>query len=94
MNYPNASESKIWNPKPGAAKTGEAFTRTMTFSASDVPAMAFPAFPMVTGLGDGGSEDPTQREFTQTTRFSGSQVDLVRTLAIRRKGKWVSLTPK
>jgi hypothetical protein len=34
-----------WRPEPGAARAGDAFTRTITFSASDVPAMAFPPFP-------------------------------------------------
>ena len=42
-----------WQPEPGAAKAGDAFTRTITFSASDVPAMAFPPFPAteISGLG-------------------------------------------
>jgi hypothetical protein len=42
-----------WRPEPGAAKAGDAFTRTITFSASDVPAMAFPPFPPkeIPGLG-------------------------------------------
>jgi hypothetical protein len=45
--------TETWNPKPGAAKAGDAFTRTITFSASDVPAMAFPPFPTteIDGLG-------------------------------------------
>lgn len=34
-----------WNPEAGQAKAGDAFTRTITFSAPDVPAMAFPEFP-------------------------------------------------
>ncbi|HEY2711866.1 MAG TPA: hypothetical protein VGI60_05070 [Chthoniobacterales bacterium] len=49
-----ARELKIeerWNPEPGKAKAGDAFTRMITFSAPDVPAMAFPAFP--TGTIDG-----------------------------------------
>ncbi len=37
--------SETWRPKPGTAKAGDAFTRTITFSASEVPAMAFPPFP-------------------------------------------------
>jgi hypothetical protein len=42
-----------WQPEPGAAKAGDAFTRTITFSATDVPAMALPPFPAteIPGLG-------------------------------------------
>jgi BatD DUF11 like domain len=44
---------ETWHPQPGHAKAGDAFTRTIIFSASDVPAMAFPPFPTpeVDGLG-------------------------------------------
>lgn len=44
---------EAWKPEPGPAKAGAAFTRTMTFTAPDVPAMAFPPFPVsqVDGLG-------------------------------------------
>jgi hypothetical protein len=44
----SARELKIeetWKPEPGRAKAGDAFTRTITFTAPDVPAMAFPEFP-------------------------------------------------
>jgi len=35
-----------WKPEPGrVVKVGDAFTRTVTFSAPDVPAMMFPPFP-------------------------------------------------
>jgi hypothetical protein len=46
-----ATES--WQPGPGAAKAGDAFTRTITFSAADVPAMAFTPFAAseIPGLG-------------------------------------------
>ncbi|HEY7119569.1 MAG TPA: hypothetical protein VH475_23455 [Tepidisphaeraceae bacterium] len=42
-----------WKPQPGKAKVGDAFTRTISFAAPDVPAMAFPPFPTpsVDGLG-------------------------------------------
>jgi hypothetical protein len=45
--------TETWRPKPGSAKAGDAFTRTITFSASEVPAMAFPQFPVtnIAGLG-------------------------------------------
>jgi hypothetical protein len=45
--------TETWLPVPGAAKAGDAFTRTITFSSSDVPSMAFPPFPAteIPGLG-------------------------------------------
>jgi hypothetical protein len=44
---------ETWQPEPGPAKAGDAFTRTVTFAAPDVPAMAFPPFPSgaIDGLG-------------------------------------------
>jgi hypothetical protein len=37
-----------WKPEPGAAtiKAGDAFTRTITFTAPEVPGMVFPPFPV------------------------------------------------
>lgn len=42
-----------WHPQPGRAKTGDTFTRTITYEASDIPGMAFPPFPApeIEGLG-------------------------------------------
>ncbi len=40
----NLKVEEVWTPEPGKAKTGDAFTRTITFTAPDVPAMAFPPF--------------------------------------------------
>jgi hypothetical protein len=42
-----------WKPQPEKAKPGDAFIRTVTFSASDIPGMAFPSFPFspIEGLG-------------------------------------------
>lgn len=39
--------TETWDPDPAAArlKAGDALTRTITFSASDVSGMAFPSFP-------------------------------------------------
>jgi hypothetical protein len=47
-NLISARDLKVeetWTPKPGHAKAGDAFTRTVTYSAPDVPGMAFPPFP-------------------------------------------------
>jgi len=46
-NLISARDLKVeetWKPQPAHAKAGDAFTRTITFSAPDVPAMAFPPF--------------------------------------------------
>jgi hypothetical protein len=45
--------TETWQPEPGQAKAGDAFTRTVTFSAPDMPAMSFPPFPAgdIDGLG-------------------------------------------
>jgi len=47
-------------PEPGKAKAGHALTPTITFSAPDVPAMAFPEFPA--GKIDGLDVYPETRE--------------------------------
>ena len=49
----NLKVEEIWTPEPGKAKVGDAFTRTITFTAPEVPAMAFPPFPAgkIDGLG-------------------------------------------
>ena len=49
----NLKVEEVWTPEPGKAKAGDAFTRTITFTAPDVPAMAFPPFPAgkIDGLG-------------------------------------------
>jgi hypothetical protein len=55
-NVISARDLKVeetWKPEPGKAKAGDAFTRTISFTAPDVPAMAFPPFPagQIDGLG-------------------------------------------
>lgn len=55
-NLISARDLKVeetWKPDPGKAKAGDAFTRTIEYSAPDVPAMAFPPFPpgKIDGLG-------------------------------------------
>jgi hypothetical protein len=53
ISTPDLAVEETWQPQPGKAKTGDAFTRTVTISASDVPGMAFPPFPtgQIDGLG-------------------------------------------
>jgi hypothetical protein len=51
----NLEVRESWNPEPGSddISAGTAFTRTITFSAPDVPGMVFPPFraPAIDGLG-------------------------------------------
>lgn len=49
----NLKAAETWNPELGKAKVGDAFTRTIEFTAPEVPAMAFPPFPAneIQGLG-------------------------------------------
>ena len=49
----NLKVEEVWTPEPGKAKVGDAFTRTITFTAPEVSAMAFPPFPAgkIGGLG-------------------------------------------
>jgi hypothetical protein len=55
--------AEVWKPLPGKAKVGDAFTRTVTFSATDVPGMAFPPFPTspIDGLGAPGDRQERTR---------------------------------
>jgi hypothetical protein len=49
----NLTAVETWKPEPGPAKAGDAFVRTITYAAPEVPAMAFPPFPApkIDGLG-------------------------------------------
>ena len=49
----NLKVEEVWTPEPGRAKAGDAVTRTITFIAPEVPAMALPPFPAdkIEGLG-------------------------------------------
>ena len=56
----NLKVEETWTPEPGKAKAGDAFTRTITFTAPEVPAMAFPPFP--------AGKDRRTRHLCETTR--------------------------
>lgn len=49
----NLAATEEWTPEIAKAKAGDAFTRTITFTAPNVPAMAFPPFSpaKIEGLG-------------------------------------------
>jgi hypothetical protein len=81
--------SEIWRPEPGPAKAGDAFTRTITFSAPDIPAMAFPPFttPEVAGL---GVYPKAPRLLDQSERgvMRGERQDII-TYVCQRPGRFV-----
>jgi hypothetical protein len=81
--------TEIWQPDTGGAKAGNAFTRTITFSASDVPAMAFPPFaaPDVAGL---GVYPKAPKLFDQSERgtMRGERQDII-TYICKRPGRFV-----
>lgn len=67
-----------WSPEPGDAKVGDAFTRTITFSADDVPGMAFPPFP--TGATGGlrtYRQEPEVLDDANRGQFVGKRRDAV-----------------
>jgi hypothetical protein len=54
------SANETWKPLPGKAKVGDAFTRTVTFSATGVPGMSFPPFPAASSDGIGVYPEPPE----------------------------------
>jgi len=81
--------SEVWAPEPSKAKTGDAFVRTITFTAPDVPAMAFPVFP--TGKIDGVgiyTKPPEILDETNRGNLSGKRRDAI-TYVCQRAGQFV-----
>src|SRR5262249_20631466 len=70
--------SEQWTPDPKQAHVGDAFTRTVTRTAPDVPAMAFTPLP-VTDL-DGLAaypKPPVVRDHSERGTFTGTRIDSV-----------------
>src|SRR5262249_313521 len=70
--------SEEWTPEPKEARVGDAFTRTVTRRAPDVPAMAFPPL-RVTDL-DGMAvypKPPVVRDHSERGTFTGTRIDSV-----------------
>lgn len=69
---------ETWTPEPKKAKAGDAFTRTITFTASDVPSMLFPPFPagQIDGLGI-YPKPPEVRDQTERGEMTGRRRDTV-----------------
>jgi hypothetical protein len=81
--------TEFWQPDPGAAKAGDAFTRTIIFSAPDVPAMAFPPF-AATDIAGLGVYPNTPRLLDQSERgtIRGERKDTI-TYVCKRPGRFV-----
>jgi len=75
----NLTVRESWQPEPGAGdvKAGSAFTRTVTFSAPDVPGMLFPPFPTEDIDGLGIYSKPQVADSEQRGEFTGSRSDSV-----------------
>jgi len=71
--------SESWTPEPGKrAKPGDAFVRTITWSASDMTGMAFPPFPRdkIPGLGI-YRKDPLVEDTSDRGNLQGKRVDTI-----------------
>jgi hypothetical protein len=74
----NLTLEEEWEPEPDEAKVGDAFIRTLTFTAPDVPAMAFPPLPFkeIPGLGI-YPKSPTVLDTAERGTFTGKRIDTV-----------------
>lgn len=70
--------TETWRPEPASAKVGDAFARTIVFSAPDVPAMMLPAVPApnVDGLGV-YPKAPQVRDFNDRGRRLGERTESI-----------------
>lgn len=80
-----------WKPQPGKAsiKAGDAFTRTITFTAPDLPGMVIPPFP--TGQIDGVRiypKEPAILDHTERGSFDGGRRDVL-VYVCERPGRFV-----
>jgi hypothetical protein len=80
--------SETWKPLPGKAKVGDAFTRTVTFSATNVPGMAFPPFPAtpIDGIGV-CSKPPDVRDQSDRGKLKGERSQSI-TYVCERPGQF------
>jgi hypothetical protein len=78
-----------WQPQLSKAKVGDAFTRTVTFFASNIPAMAFPPFPIpeIDGIGIYG-KPPARNDRSERGVMRGERRDTI-TYVCQREGQFV-----
>lgn len=67
-----------WQPVPGKAKVGDAFTRTLTMTAEDLPGMVFP--PLKVGKIEGVglyTKQPQVADEMQRGEFTGKRIETI-----------------
>lgn len=78
-----------WDPQPGNAKAGDAFTRTITFTADDIPGMAFPPFPPSAPEGVRAYvKQPQVRDRVERGEISGMREDEI-TYVCQKPGRFI-----
>jgi hypothetical protein len=86
----NLQVTEEWKPEPGTtkAKAGDAFTRTITFTAPNVPGMMFPPFTtgQIEGLGI-YTKNPEVIDKSERGSLTGTRRDIF-TYACQRAGKF------
>ncbi|RBP35372.1 oxygen tolerance protein BatD [Roseimicrobium gellanilyticum] len=84
----NLEVKEEWHPDPATAKpkAGDAFTRTITFTAPEVPGMMFPPFQAaaVDGIGI-YTKEPVVNDHSERGSLTGQRTDVV-TYALQRAG--------
>jgi hypothetical protein len=84
----NLEVKETWNPDPATVKpkAGDAFTRTITFTAPEVPGMMFPPFhaTAIDGIGI-YPKDPEVHDHSERGSLTGQRQDVV-TYALQRAG--------
>jgi hypothetical protein len=84
----NLEVKETWHPDPASAKpkAGDAFTRTITFTAPEVPGMMFPPFhaDAIDGIGIYPKE-PEVQDHAERGSLTGRRQDVV-TYALQRAG--------
>jgi len=78
-----------WNPEQGETKVGDAFTRTVTMTADDLPGMAFPPLEIkkIAGLGI-YTRQPRVEDQMQRGEFTGRRTESI-TYVCERKGTFI-----
>ena len=74
----NLKVTDEWKPEPKSARVGDAFTRTLTVTADDVPGIVFPSFRLdgVNGLG-AYPKEPAVNDRTERGALTGQRIEAV-----------------
>lgn len=78
VTTPKLEVKVVWNPGPGPAKTGDAFTRTVTLRATDLPAMILPLPDHAAPAGVAVyPKQPALKDDSERGDFTGERTDTV-----------------